>query len=130
MAHSSEHADHSSHILPIRVYLIVYFLLLILLFVTVGAALIHIPIPGVGIAIALTIAVVKMLLVILYFMHVKFQSRLTWLWASVGFAWLVLLLTVVTDYVARPYDPHTPGWVAPSAAASHGSSGEHGGAAH
>ncbi|HEX4342841.1 MAG TPA: cytochrome C oxidase subunit IV family protein [Verrucomicrobiae bacterium] len=51
---------------------------------------------------AMTISVGKMLLVILYFMHVRYSSRLTWLFASAGFFWLVIMLCLtISDYLSR-----------------------------
>jgi len=113
-SHSSEQ-EHTPHVLPGIVYWKVYGALMLLLFLTVWVAYQHIPVVIISVGIALTIAIVKMVLVILYFMHVRFQSRLTWLWASIGFVWLVILLTVVTDYMARPYDPRPVGWTAGAA---------------
>src|SRR4026208_989 len=53
----------------------------------------------------LTIAIVKALFVILYFMHVRWSSRLTWVVAASGFFWLLIMFTfTMTDYLSR-------GWV-------------------
>jgi cytochrome c oxidase subunit 4 len=53
----------------------------------------------------LTIACTKALLVILYFMHVRWSSRLTWVVAGAGFFWLLILFGItMTDYMTR-------GWV-------------------
>jgi len=51
---------------------------------------------------AMTISVAKMLLVILYFMHARYSSRLIWLLAGAGFFWLAIMLTLtMTDYLTR-----------------------------
>ncbi len=51
---------------------------------------------------AMTIAVVKLLLVILYFMHVRYSSRLTWLFVAAGFFWLFIMFTLTMgDYLSR-----------------------------
>jgi len=51
---------------------------------------------------AMTIAVVKLLLVILYFMHVRHSSRLTWLFVGAGFFWLFIMFTLTMgDYLSR-----------------------------
>ena len=100
-----ENGQHSAvHIVPIRVYLLVYVALLVLLVLTVGAAYL----PGqhslLNNIIALTIAVVKAVLVVLYFMHVRYGTRLTWLWAAAGFFWLVILfILTLGDYFTRPW---------------------------
>lgn len=102
--------DTHSHIVPIKVYLLVYVTLLVLLVATVGAA--HL--PGhhtlLNNVIALTIAVVKAVLVMLYFMHVRYSTRLTWLWASAGFFWLVIMfILTLGDYFTRHWVP-VLGW--------------------
>jgi cytochrome c oxidase subunit IV len=52
---------------------------------------------------ALVIAVVKALLVILFFMHVRHSSRLTWVFAGAAFLWLTLLLGLtLSEYWFRP----------------------------
>jgi cytochrome c oxidase subunit 4 len=51
--------------------------------------------------VALGIAVTKALLVILFFMHVRYSTRLTALTALAGFFWLALLiLFTLSDYMA------------------------------
>src|SRR6478672_8278262 len=51
---------------------------------------------------ALTIAVVKMLLVILFFMHVRHSPRLTWLFIAAGFIWLLIMIELTLgDYTTR-----------------------------
>jgi cytochrome c oxidase subunit IV len=52
---------------------------------------------------AMTIAGAKMLLILLYFMHVRYSRRLTWIFAGAGFFWLgVLLILTLSDYLTRP----------------------------
>ena len=54
------------------------------------------------IVLAVTIAAVKALLVILYFMHARYSSRLIWLFAGVGFAWLgIMIVLTMSDYLSR-----------------------------
>jgi cytochrome c oxidase subunit 4 len=51
---------------------------------------------------ALLIALTKMLLIILFFMHVRYSSRLIWVAACVGFFWLgILLVLAMGDYLTR-----------------------------
>jgi cytochrome c oxidase subunit 4 len=53
----------------------------------------------------LLIASVKALLVVLFFMHVRWSTRLTWVVAASGFVWLIILFGLtMTDYLTR-------GWV-------------------
>jgi cytochrome c oxidase subunit 4 len=53
----------------------------------------------------LAIAATKALLVILFFMHVRWSTRLTWVVVASGFFWLLILFGLgMTDYMSR-------GWV-------------------
>jgi cytochrome c oxidase subunit IV len=59
--------------------------------------------------IALVIAGAKMLLVILFFMQVRYSSRLVWIFACAGFIWWMIFVSLaMTDYLTRqpviPYD--------------------------
>jgi len=52
--------------------------------------------------VALSIAILKATLVILFFMHVKYSSRLTQLICGVSFFFLVILFGLtLTDYLSR-----------------------------
>lgn len=96
-------------------YVITLLLLLGLMFATVAASFWHpsdftigpITINGSLIAnlLAMTIAVIKALLVVFYFMHVKFGSDLVKLWALCGFVWVTLMLFILMDYGTRKYEP-------------------------
>jgi cytochrome c oxidase subunit 4 len=57
----------------------------------------------------MVIAVIKATLVVLFFMHVKFSSRLVKLFAGAAFFWLaVLFILMLSDYLSRGWLP-TPG---------------------
>ena len=57
----------------------------------------------------LLIASVKALLVILFFMHVRWSTRLTWVVAASGFVWLIILFGLtMTDYLSRGWVEGTP----------------------
>lgn len=52
--------------------------------------------------VALTIAVIKATLVILYFMHVRYSSKLTMVTVAAGFFWLLILISLsLSDYLSR-----------------------------
>jgi cytochrome c oxidase subunit 4 len=89
-----------------KVYVTVFVALLILTAVTTGVAFLDL--GGVGnVAAAMTIAVVKTALVMLYFMHLRYSSYLTLLFAGAGIFWLgILIVLTVSDYLSR-------GWVGP-----------------
>jgi cytochrome c oxidase subunit 4 len=58
--------------------------------------------------VALTIAVVKGLLVVLFFMHVRYSSRLTMVFVAAGFVWLIIMVALtLSDYLTRPWIPAT-----------------------
>jgi len=82
-----------------RLYL-VFVLLLMLLAATIAVAQIHL---GAGnLAVATLIASIKALLIMLYFMHVRYSSRLIWLVAGAGFFWLgIMIALTLSDYLSR-----------------------------
>jgi cytochrome c oxidase subunit 4 len=50
----------------------------------------------------MSIAVSKATLVVLYFMHVRWSSRLIWVVVGAGMVWLVILLSLtMSDYLTR-----------------------------
>ncbi|HZO87632.1 MAG TPA: cytochrome C oxidase subunit IV family protein [Chthonomonadaceae bacterium] len=85
--------------MSVKTYASVYAALLVLLVLTVVAA--NFNFGTFNIVVALIIGVTKAVLVILYFMGVKFGTRLIWLWASIGFVWFVLLFLTLGDYITR-----------------------------
>ena len=96
----SEHADSTHHIVPIRTYVLVATVLLVLTAVTVAVAFMDL--GALNNIVALSIAVTKATLVVLFFMHVRYSTPLTWLTVIGGFFWLVLLLAITyADYLSR-----------------------------
>jgi cytochrome c oxidase subunit 4 len=96
----------AEHISPIRNYLAVLVALLTLLALTTWLGFVDLGkyLPGMwwNLIFALGIALLKAALVLLFFMHVKYQSRLTWLFAAAGFVWLTILLVMsMNDYMTR-----------------------------
>jgi len=69
-AHAAGHAG--VHVVPMRVLLLVWGTLIVLTWVTVSAT--YIDLGNMNIVIALTIAVVKASLVVLYFMHLRYDN--------------------------------------------------------
>ena len=87
-----------------KTYYVIFAVLMVLLVVTVGVARIEFGIFNV--VVALTVAVVKAVLIILYFMHVRYSTRLIQFFAVAAFFWLVILLGFTfTDYLTRPVVP-------------------------
>jgi cytochrome c oxidase subunit IV len=62
---------------------------------------------GINLMVAMLVAVVKAGLVVYFFMNIRGSTRLTVLWAALGFIWLLLLCGTFMDYKTRP---ETPGW--------------------
>ena len=79
----------AKHLVSVRVYLTIFTLLMILTGVTVGVSFVDL--GAMNSVVAIVIAVVKMLLVVLYFMHVRYSTKLTWAVVAGGFFWLLLL---------------------------------------
>ncbi len=89
------------HILPVRTYLLVFGSLMVLTALTVGAAFADLAHPWDDV-VALGIAITKATLVILFFMHVKYSTRLTSFVIASAFIWLAILVGVVAiDFAAR-----------------------------
>jgi cytochrome c oxidase subunit 4 len=90
----------ADHVVPLKVYFSVAAALFILLGVTVWIALIDL--GPFNIVAAMGVAVVKAVLVVLYFMHVKYGSPLTKLFAVGGVFWLLILFAfTVADFWTR-----------------------------
>ena len=88
------------HVLPLRVYLVVFVALLLGTALTTWAATLDL--GFLNNAVALAIAGTKAALVILFFMHVRYSSRLIWIFSIAGFVWLLLFLVLImADYDMR-----------------------------
>lgn len=89
------------HIVTPKTYVTVLGGLLVLMVLTILAAEVHIGVWQ-NLVVALAIAFSKMSLIVLYFMHVKYSSNLTRVFAASGFVWLVIFIVLLfADYVAR-----------------------------
>ena len=88
------------HISPVRHYFYVYVLLVIFLGVTVWAALLDL--GPLNIPIAMAIAIVKTILVVLFFIHLLYGTRLTKVWAVAGIFFLTFMfLLSMSDFRTR-----------------------------
>lgn len=92
------------HILPVKLYFGIFAALMLFTALTVWVAFQDFgPFNDV---IALGIATVKAALVVLYFMHVRYESRLVSISVVTGIAWLgVLVLLILMDYMSRGWLP-------------------------
>ncbi len=100
----------SDHVVSLKVYVGIFLALMVLTAVTVWAAYLDLEGP-LNTVLALSIAILKTTLVILYFMHVRYSDKLTWVFALAGFFWLVILLALLmADYISRPWQVLGQGW--------------------
>jgi len=101
----------SGHIVPVRIYLGVFLALLALTALTTAVAFYDL--GKWNTVAALAIAVTKMLLVILFFMHLKYSSGLTRLILLAGFFWFALLVALtLSDELTRNWTPPPGPWSA------------------
>jgi cytochrome c oxidase subunit 4 len=90
----------SEHIVSRKIYFAIFGALMVLTVITVLVA--RVDLGVLNNIVALTIAVLKATLVVLYFMHVRYSSRLTWVFVLAGLFWLLILMTMtLTDYQTR-----------------------------
>lgn len=90
----------SEHIVPPKVYYMVFAALIALTATTTAVAFVDLGVFNP--VVALVIAVIKGLLVILFFMHVRYSTRLTAIILVAAFFWLgILLFLTLNDYFAR-----------------------------
>jgi cytochrome c oxidase subunit 4 len=92
----------SGHVVPKRTYYTIFAALLALTYLTVQVALFDLgPLNTVA---ALAIAGFKAVLVALFFMHVKYSTRLTNLAVIAGLYWFfILLVLTLSDYMTRSW---------------------------
>lgn len=90
----------SDHGPSLWLYLIIYVILMALVGATVAAAFVNL--GPFNILTAMVIASVKAVLVVLYFMHVRYEKGLAWLIALGSTVWLALLIVITLgDYLTR-----------------------------
>jgi len=92
----------SEHVVPTRVYYTIFAALMVGTYLTVQAAFIDL--GAFNTVVALAIACTKAVLVVLYFMHVRYSTRLTWAVVVASVFWLGILLALTFgDYLTRPW---------------------------
>ena len=90
----------TQHILPTRTYYTIYVLLLVCTYLTWQVAFFDL--GAMNTVAAITIAVFKAVIVILFFMHVKYSTRLTGIVVIGSVFWLgILLVLLSSDYLTR-----------------------------
>jgi cytochrome c oxidase subunit 4 len=93
----------SDHIVSKKLYYAIFLALMVLTFATVAVA--KVDLGPFNTIVAMAIAVTKAVLVILFFMHVRYSSTLTKLVVGSGFVFVALLIAfVLADVGSR-------GWI-------------------
>ena len=88
------------HIVPKSTYYTIFALLMLGTAITVAVA--YLDLGPLNTVVALAIACTKATLVVLFFMHVKYSSRLTWVVVLGSVIWLGILLALTfNDYLTR-----------------------------
>ena len=95
----------SQHVVSPKVYYIVFIVLMALLGLTVAFSYIDLGRHWNDL-LALAIACVKALLVAVFFMHLRYGSRLSWFFALAGVVWLGMLIVLSSsEYLTRNHPP-------------------------
>ena len=98
----SEHNEQAHHIVSPLVYVVIFFTLLVGTALTVWASYVDLGVWNP--IIALAIACTKATLVVLFFMHVKYGTKLTKLTVVAGiFTFLCLVAMTLADYSSRAW---------------------------
>jgi cytochrome c oxidase subunit 4 len=99
----------SGHVVSPKIYVAVFLALIALTGLTTAVA--YLDLGPFNTVIALAIAVCKMLLVILFFMHVRYSPNLTKIVVAASFFWLMILISLTLgDYHTRDWTPSPSGW--------------------
>jgi cytochrome c oxidase subunit 4 len=94
----------SGHVAPKSLYYMIFAALMIGTIITVAVAFVDL--GYMNNVVMLTIACAKALLVVLFFMHVRWSTRLTWVVVGSGFFWLLILFVLtMSDYMSRGWMP-------------------------
>lgn len=98
-------------VVAVGTYVKIFVTLIALALATTGIAFIDLGIFNPIVAMA--IAVFKTVLVVLFFMHVKYEGKVTLIFAIAGFCWLAIMLMLTAgDYLTRGWLP-APGELPP-----------------
>jgi len=95
----------SEHVVSRKIYFVIFGTLMVMTGLTVWVANFNLPGP-LNAIVALTIAVFKATLVVLYFMHVRYSSKITWVFIACGLIWLIILFALtLSDFLTRKWVP-------------------------
>ena len=98
----AEHANGTHHVVPTTIYYAIFATLLVLTGVTVAVA--YVDLGRLNTVAAIAIACFKALIVVLYFMHVKYSTRLIKLTVIAGLYWMgIIFALTLGDYLTRAW---------------------------
>ena len=92
--------EHHNHITPVSTYLMVFAGLLVLMALTVYVG--YADFGPFDKAVTLIVAICKASLIMLFFIHLRHSSGLVWIFGTMGFFFLIIMLLLsLGDYAAR-----------------------------
>ena len=95
----------STHIVPVRTYYLIFLTLMVCTAITVAVAFVDL--GRLNAVVAMAIAVLKATLVVLFFMHVKYSTKLTWAVVIGSVFWLgILIVMTAGDYLTRRWSTY------------------------
>jgi cytochrome c oxidase subunit 4 len=100
-AGAAGHGDdgHGAHP-TVRLYIQVFVALMVALALAIAVG--YLVGGWTGTILSFSIGIFKAVLILLYFMHVRYGTRLTWIFAGASFLWLgILLVMTLNDYMTR-----------------------------
>ncbi|MGC8643406.1 MAG: cytochrome C oxidase subunit IV family protein [Isosphaeraceae bacterium] len=90
----------SHHVVSVRTNVTIFVALLLLLAATVAGA--YLPLGPLHLPVALLIGGAKAVLIGLFFMHLCYRNRVTWVVSTASLFWLgILLALTLSDYLSR-----------------------------
>jgi cytochrome c oxidase subunit 4 len=98
----AEHSTHSEHVVSMKTNVIVWLILMALMTLTAVLSTVAMG-TAMNTLVALIIATIKAALVLLFFMHLKYESyKLSAVVFGAGLFWLFILFSLdLTDYLTR-----------------------------
>ena len=98
----AEHTHGQHHVVPVKIYYGIFAILLAMTGITVAVA--YVDLGRMNAVAALAIACFKALIVVLYFMHVKYSTRLIKLTVIAGLYWMgIIFALTLGDYLTRAW---------------------------
>ena len=86
-----------------RTYLFTGIALLAFLALTIAAA--YIDLGPLNTAVAMAISLAKGVLIVLFFMHIRYSKPILWVFVGAGFFWLgIMLVLAMSDYMSRGWN--------------------------